>query len=269
MLGWVTVMLTTIALLISLMPGEELAAADQEVDVELVLAVDVSGSMDLEEAQVQRAGYVDALRHPEFIDAVRDGLTGRIAISYFEWAGAIREDSLVPWQIISGPQDASAFAARLEARPISTRRGTSISGAIVYGAKLFDANGYSGLRRVIDISGDGPNNFGPPVTPARDAATALGIVINGLAIMIRPSTAHGSLDDYYANCVIGGPGAFVLPVQEPEDFAVAIRRKLILEVSGAEPSARTIPAAGEPTDCLIGEKLRPSYMERFYPELDR
>jgi hypothetical protein len=269
MLGWVTVMLTTLALLISLMPGAELAAADQEVDVELVLAVDVSGSMDLEEAQVQRAGYVDALRHPEFIDAVRDGLTGRIAISYFEWAGAIRDDSLVPWQIISGPEDASAFAARLEARPISTRRGTSISGAIVYGAKLFDANGYSGLRRVIDISGDGPNNFGPPVTPARDAATALGIVINGLAIMIRPSTAHGSLDDYYANCVIGGPGAFVLPVQEPEDFAVAIRRKLILEVSGAEPSARTIPAAGKPADCLIGEKLRPSYMERFYPELDR
>jgi hypothetical protein len=263
------VMLTTLALLISLMPGAELAAADQEVDVELVLAVDVSGSMDLEEAQVQRAGYVDALRHPEFIDAVRDGLTGRIAISYFEWAGTIRDNSLVSWQIISGPEDANAFAAQLEARPIATRRGTSISGAIVYGAQLFDANGYSGLRRVIDVSGDGPNNFGPPVTPARDAATALGIIINGLAIMIRPSAAYGSLDDYYANCVIGGPGAFVLPVQEPEDFAIAIRRKLILEVSGAEPPARTIPAAGEPADCLIGEKLRPSYMERFYPELDR
>jgi hypothetical protein len=264
--GWVMVMLTTLALLISLMPGAELAAADQEVDVELVLAVDVSGSMDLEEAQVQRAGYVDALRHPEFIDAVRDGLTGRIAI---EWAGTIRDNSLVSWQIISGPEDANAFAAQLEARPIATRRGTSISGAIVYGAQLFDGNGYSGLRRVIDVSGDGPNNFGPPVTPARDAATALGIIINGLAIMIRPSAAYGSLDDYYANCVIGGPGAFVLPVQEPEDFAIAIRRKLILEVSGAEPPARTIPAAGEPADCLIGEKLRPSYMERFYPELDR
>ncbi len=262
-------MLTTLALLISLMTGAEFAAADQEVDVELVLAVDVSGSMDIEEAQVQRAGYVDALRHPDFVDAVRDGLTGRIAISYFEWAGTIRDDSLVSWQIISGPEDASAFAARLEARPISTRRGTSISGAIVYGAKLFDANGYSGLRRVIDISGVGPNNFGAPVTPARDAATALGIIINGLAIMIRPSSAHGSLDDYYSDCVIGGPGAFVLPVQEPEDFAIAIRRKLILEVSGAEPPARTVPAAAEPADCLIGERLRPSYMERFYPELDR
>ena len=263
-------MLTTLALLISLTAGVEIAvASDQEVDVELVLAVDVSGSMDLEEAQVQRAGYVDALRHPDFINAVRDGLTGRIAISYFEWAGTIRDSSHLPWQVISGQEEADAFAALLEARPIATRRGTSISGAIVYGAKLFDANGYTGIRRVIDISGDGPNNFGAPVIPARDAATALGIIINGLAIMIRPSAALGSLDDYYSNCVIGGPGAFVLPVQEPEDFAIAIRRKLILEVSGAEPQARVIRTAGEGADCLIGEKLRPSYMDRYYPELDK
>lgn len=264
-------MMVTLALLMSLTAGAEIAASDQEVevDVELVLAVDVSGSMDLEEAQVQRAGYVEALRHPDFVNAVRDGLNGRIAISYFEWAGTIRDSSHLPWQIISGPEDASTFAAQLEARPIATRRGTSISTAIVYGAKLFDANGYSGMRRVIDISGDGPNNFGPPVTPARDAATALGIIINGLAIMIRPSAAFGSLDDYYSNCVIGGPGAFVLPVQEPEDFAIAIRRKLILEVSGAEPPARVIRTAGTDADCMIGEKLRPSTMERFYPELDR
>jgi hypothetical protein len=264
------VMLTTLALLMSLTAGAETAAASgEEVDVELVLAVDVSGSMDLEEAQVQRAGYVDALRHPDFVNAVREGLTGRIAISYFEWAGTVRDSSHLPWQIISGPEDANAFATLLEARPIATRRGTSISGAIAYGAKLFDANSYSGMRRVIDISGDGPNNFGPPVIPARDAATALGIIINGLAIMIRPSAAYGSLDDYYSNCVIGGPGAFVLPVQEPEDFAIAIRRKLILEVSGAEPPARVIRTAGSDADCMIGERLRPSNMDRYYPELDR
>lgn len=149
------------------------------------------------------------------------------------------------------------------------RRGTSISGAIVYGARLFEGNGYSGLRRVIDISGDGPNNFGAPVTPARDTATALGIVINGLAIMIRPSAAYGSLDDYYANCVIGGPGAFVLPVRDPEDFAIAIRRKLILEVSGAEPPARVIRTAGPAYDCMIGEKLRPGTLERLSPEQRR
>lgn len=264
------VMLTTLALLMSLTAGAEIAATSREdVDVELVLAVDVSGSMDLEEAEVQRAGYVEALRHPDFVAAVRDGLTGRIAISYFEWAGTIRDNSYISWRIISGPEDASAFAALLEARPIATRRGTSISSAIAYGAKLFDASPYTGMRRVIDISGDGPNNFGAPVSPARDAATALGIIINGLAIMIRPSAAYGSLDDYYSNCVIGGPGAFVLPVQEAEDFSVAIRRKLILEVSGAEPPTRVVSAAGQPADCMMGEKLRPGYMERYYPELDR
>jgi hypothetical protein len=100
-------------------------------------------------------------------------------------------------------------------------------------------------------------------------ATTLGIVINGLAIMIRPSAAFGSLDDYYSNCVIGGPGAFVLPVHDPEDFAVAIRRKLILEVSGAEPPARVIRTAGPAYDCMIGEKLRPGAMERFLPEQGR
>ena len=263
-------MLTMLALLMSLTAGAGLAAASSdEVDVELVLAVDVSGSMDIEEAEVQRAGYVEALRHPDFINAVREGLTGRIAITYFEWAGTIRDSSHIPWQIISGPEEAGAFAALLEARPIATRRGTSISGAIAYGARLFEENAYRGMRRVIDVSGDGPNNFGAPVTPARDAAAALGIVINGLAIMIRPSAAYGSLDGYYANCVIGGPGAFVLSVQEPEDFTIAIRRKLILEVSRAQPPARVIRTAGPAFDCMIGERLRPSGMDRYYPELDR
>jgi hypothetical protein len=260
-------MLTTLALLMGLTAGT--AASGEEVDVELVLAVDVSRSMDIEEAEVQRAGYVQALRHPDFINAVRDGLNGRIAITYFEWAGTISDSSHIHWQVISGPGEAGAFAALVEARPIAMRRGTSISGAIVYGARLFEGNGYSGLRRVIDISGDGPNNFGAPVTPARDTATALGIVINGLAIMIRPSAAYGSLDDYYANCVIGGPGAFVLPVRDPEDFAVAIRRKLILEVSGAEPPARVIRTAGPAYDCMIGEKLRPGTLERLSPEQRR
>lgn len=252
-------MLTMLALLMSLTADAGIAAASGgEVDVELVLAVDVSGSMDREEAQVQRAGYVEALRHPEFVEAVRGGLTGRIALSYFEWAGTIRDSAHIPWHIISSQQEADAFAAQLEARPIATYRGTSISGAIAHGATLIENGPYSGLRRVIDISGDGPNNFGAPVTPARDAATARGIIINGLAIMIRPSAAFGPLDDYYADCVIGGPGAFVLPVQEPEDFAIAIRRKLILEVSGAEPPARLVRAAGKGTDCSIGNRLWPN-----------
>lgn len=243
------------------------AEAGTDVDLELVLAVDVSGSMDLEEAQIQRAGYVSALMHPEFLSAVREGFQGRIAISYFEWGGTISKNSQMPWVLIETAGDAERFARMIKERPFASMRGTSLSAAIAYGSKLFDGNGYAGTRRVIDVSGDGPNNYGAPVTPARDAATSLGIVVNGLAIMVRPSAAYGPLDRYYADCVIGGPGAFVVAVQEPEDFAMAIRRKLILEVSGNRPPATVIPVAGD-ADCMIGEKLRPGF-DRYYRELDR
>ncbi len=248
-------------------PTSAAAEAGTDVDLELVLAVDISGSMDLEEAQVQRAGYVAALTHPDFLSAIREGFQGRIAISYFEWGGTIGKNSQMPWALIETSDDAARFAKLIKERPFASLRGTSLSAAIAYGSKLFDGNGYAGVRRVIDISGDGPNNYGAPVTPARDAATSLGIVVNGLAIMIRPSAAYGPLDRYYADCVIGGPGAFVVSVQEPEDFAIAIRRKLILEVSGTQPPATIIPVAGD-SDCMIGEKLRPG-LDRYYPELDR
>lgn len=139
-----------------------------------------------------------------------------------------------------------------------------------FGTGLIDSNAFSGARRVIDVSGDGPNNTGPPVTPARNDAVSRGIIINGLAILIRPSVSTGPLDQYYAECVIGGPGSFVLPVHEPEDFAIAIRQKLILEVSGLTPEPALRLAAGEAAaDCMIGEKLRPGFLDRVYPELDR
>jgi hypothetical protein len=259
-------MLPTLALLLSLTAGSPVATAAAtaaEVDVELVLAVDMSGSMDIEEARIQRAGYIDALRHPDFANAVSAGLIGRIAISYFEWAGSVNETSLVTWQMIENGRDATAFADQLEARPVSTRRGTSISNAISYGAALIEANAFAGMRRVIDVSGDGPNNMGPPVTPARDAAVAKGMVVNGLAILIRPSGARGPLDRYYADCVIGGPGSFVLPVHQPTDFATAIRQKLVMEISGLETAPRVVPIQiAPPTDCMIGEKLRPMFLDR-------
>lgn len=259
-------MITTIAMLLGLSGGiaaTPAAAGDTQVDVALVLAVDMSGSMDLEEARIQRQGYVEALRHPEFINAVTGGLTGRIAISYFEWAGSVNETSVVKWHLIEDAAGASAFADQLASRPVFTRRGTSISNAISFGAKLLGANPYDPLRRVIDVSGDGPNNLGPPVDPARDAAVASGIVINGLAILIRPSGSAGKLDRYYADCVIGGPGSFVLPVHQPEDFAVAIRQKLVLEVSSRQPAEQPIPIQAAPSsDCLIGEKLRPDWLDR-------
>ena len=257
-------MLTTLAVLMGLSGVAPAAqAAANEVDVTLVLAVDTSRSMDFEEISIQREGYVEALKHKEFIAAVQSGLTGRIAISYFEWAGYVVQDSMIDWQVIETEADAIAFADKLGARPIATQRRTSISTAIDQGASMIVTSPFQGRREVIDISGDGPNNSGDPVTPARDKAVARGMVINGLAIMLRPSDAPGGLDKYYADCVIGGPGAFVLPVHKIEDFAIAVRRKLVLEISGLPPPAKVRKIAGLPTtDCLIGEKQWRDIFER-------
>jgi hypothetical protein len=262
-------MLATLAMLMSLsaLPhaapaqvatGLETAAVQSssgDVDVELVLAVDTSRSMDYEEVRIQREGYINALQHAEFINAVRGGLIGKIAISYFEWAGDVDPTSVIDWQVIETSQDAASFAEKLAARPIATQRRTSISAAIAYGATSIIANRYRGMRQVIDVSGDGPNNIGGPVEFARDKAVEAGIIINGLAIMLRPSGTTGGLDKYYGDCVIGGPGSFVLPVHAAEDFAVAIRRKLVMEVSGlSTPKIHRIAApAPSKVDCLMGE----------------
>ncbi|MBW9055930.1 DUF1194 domain-containing protein [Rhizobium mesosinicum] len=259
-------MLTTLAILASLSGAAATIAqlSQNEVDVELVLAVDTSRSMDYEEVRIQREGYVEALRHKEFLDAVQGGLTGRIAVSYFEWAGYVVPGSVIDWQVIETQKDARDFADKLEMRPIATQRRTSISAAIVQGASMLAASPYKGHREVIDVSGDGPNNSGDPVTPARDAALQAGIVINGLAIMLRPSDVPEGLDKYYGDCVIGGPGSFVLPVHKIEDFAVAVRRKLVWEISGRELPAEIGKIAMNPptTDCLVGEKLWQNLFDR-------
>lgn len=240
------------------------------VDVELVLAVDVSESMDPDEFAVQRTGYVAALRDPDFIRAALSGSNGRIALSYFEWAGAVQDRSLVPWRIIDSADSARTFADNLEILPADVFRGTSISGALEFGAASIETNGFDGVRRVIDISGDGPNNFGGPVVQARDAAVGRGIVVNGLPILIRPSPIFPAIDRYYTECVTGGSGSFVLPIRTISEFATAIRRKLILEVSGASPEPKIVLAqAGAPVDCLIGERTRRRLSDRFFPELDR
>ena len=236
--------------------GAQGAGGAMEVDLELVLAVDVSGSMDDEEHAVQRAGYVAAIGHPDFVRAIQAGAYQRLALTYVEWAGPSLQATVMPWRLIDGAASAGAFAADLAARPITQIRGTSISGALVYSTALFDNNVYDGLRKVIDVSGDGPNRNGIPVDVARDLAVGRGIVINGLPIMIRPSRSFVSLDRYYAGCVIGGPGAFVLPVTKVEEVAEAIRRKLILDIA-ARPGSPVIPVqATEPVDCQIGERLR-------------
>jgi hypothetical protein len=245
------------------------APMSDQVDVELVLAVDVSRSMDPGEFALQRAGYVAALRHPDFLGAVRGGMNGRIALTYFEWAGTVRAETLVPWQVIDSAEAAESFASQLESLPADTYRGTSISGALTFGASLLKDSGYEGFRQVIDVSGDGPNNIGEPVVPVRDAAVAGGITVNGLPIIIRPSPTFQDLDRYYADCVTGGPGSFVLPIRDSAEFATAVRRKLILEVSGLQP-AEVIPVqARQPVDCGVGERDRRFYSDPYLPELGR
>jgi hypothetical protein len=231
------------------------------VDVELVIAVDISYSMDPEEQALQREGYVKALASREFMQALREGANGKIAITYFEWAGQNDQKILMPWRLIEGPESADAVAAEIAAAPYRRAARTSISGALTFAKPLFDASGYRGLRRVIDVSGDGTNNSGPLVVPARDEVLAAGITINGLPIMLkRPMPGTMDIDDldiYYEDCVIGGPGAFVIPIREREKFIEATRTKLVLEVAGRQPEPRVIPAsAQEPRiSCTIGERM--------------
>lgn len=244
------------------------AAAEGElaVDLELVLAVDVSGSIDPAEALLQREGYIKALTSPEVVRAVTGGPNGRIAVSYLEWAGAGHVRLVVGWQMIDGQRSAEAMAALLSEAGFVSGQRTSISSAVLFALPLFRGNGYAGTRRVIDISGDGPNNNGLPVLAARDAAANAGVAVNGLAILNDRLGPLGypvltDLDVYYEECVITGPGAFVLIAQGFDDFGAAIRRKLVLEIADLappEPPVRRV--AGY--DCLIGERQLQEWLRR-------
>jgi hypothetical protein len=231
------------------------------VDVELVLAVDVSFSMDPDEQALQREGYIKALTSTEFLRALREGANGKIAVIYVEWAGANDQRIIMPWRLIEGPESADAVAGEISRAPYRRASRTSISGALNFSKTLFDASGYRGLRRVIDVSGDGANNAGPLVVAARDEIIAMGITINGLPIMLnRPNMGYmdvAELDVYYEDCVIGGAGAFVIPIREREKFIEATRTKLVLEVAGRVPEAKIIPASADKprVSCTIGERM--------------
>jgi hypothetical protein len=209
-------------------PANSLADKDaaSSVDLELVLAVDVSYSMDMDELAIQREGYAQAIISKEFLQALKTGPTGKIAVTYFEWAASSDQKIIIPWRVIDGPETADAVANEIMKTPIRRASRTSISGAINFAMPLFDENPYHGLRRVIDISGDGPNNNGAPVTGARDAALEKGITINGLPIMVKePSYSTMDIDN--------------------------------LEVADRTPERRMVPVAEkEPrVSCLIGEKI--------------
>ncbi len=232
-----------------------------EVDVELVLAVDISFSMDPDEQELQREGYAHALTSNEFLRALKDGIHGKIAITYLEWANINERRVIVPWRLIDGPEAADGFVAEIMRAPYRRASRTSVSGALEFSAQQFENSGYKGIRRVIDVSGDGANNNGPPVTIVRDEVLAKGIVINGLPIMLKDPIGSGmdieGLDIYYEDCVIGGPGAFVIPIKEREKFKEATRTKLLQEVAALPPDARAVPASSSAPriSCLLGEQI--------------
>ncbi|QIB34396.1 DUF1194 domain-containing protein [Ancylobacter pratisalsi] len=243
------------------------ARADERVDVELVLAVDVSYSMDLDELALQREGYMKAVTSSEFLNALKLGPNGRVALAYVEWAGVDEQKLVVDWTFVSGREEAEAFARAIRDAPLRRVYRTSISGVMDFGADLIENNGIRGLRRVIDISGDGTNNQGPMVEPTRDSLVSRGITINGLPLMLKEPAGSmldiGQLDIYYEDCVIGGPGAFVIPVRGPHEFADAIKTKLVLEIAGVTPPRQSLVhrAAGEARiSCTIGERM---WMERW------
>jgi Protein of unknown function (DUF1194) len=262
----------------ALQPASAQAPRADQVDLHLVLAVDVSWSMDPEEQRLQRDGYVLAFRDPAVHKAIASGQTGRIAVTYFEWAGAEIHFLVIPWTIVDSPAAAHRIADELAQRRISRHRMTSISSALQYADRLLKEAPGEAARKVIDVSGDGPNNSGvSPVTKVRDEVLATGVVINGLPIMLKAgnpdNTGFGQdindLDDYYANCVIGGPGSFMIPILKPDEFASATRQKLLQEISSITPRTMraqmrvTPPAGSSEYDCEVGEKnWRRYYLDR-------
>ena len=226
------------------------------VDLELVIALDVSTSMDREERQLQRDGFVAAFRDPEIVRAILSGQQRRIAVLFIEWAGEKRQDVILDWRLVSDTTSALSLAEALEGRvPGRLPLGTSIGDALLYAASLFGSDRYAGTRQVIDFSGDGTNNRGPDPAGVRDALIARGITINGLPIVYKPLMAGvtgtdpqhfdpGFLIRYFQHEVIGGPASFVEPVLGLHHFPAAIRRKLMREIRSTNELAAVRTPSG-------------------------
>ncbi|MEK9968598.1 MAG: DUF1194 domain-containing protein, partial [Ferrovibrio sp.] len=265
-------------------------AEPMPVDLELLLAIDISGSIDADEARLQREGYARALLDKDVLKAIRGGIHGKIAIAYFDWSDSYVQSEILDWTLIQDEASARAVSQRLLDTQTRTARRTSISGAIHYAIPRFGAGPYKGMRRVLDISGDGPNNDGDMVDQARDKAVAAGIVINGLPIINGKQNTWGfpqleDLDLYYEGCVIGGPGAFVVVAESFDTFHEAVRRKLILEIAtapalppawqrpnntdGGPPvfhKAQSAPGSRYPKGCDIGERQSREFWRRRFDQ---
>jgi hypothetical protein len=208
-----------------------LAFAQTAVDLQLVLAVDASGSVDQRRFELQQQGYVAAFRDPRVLRAIQSGATQGIAVTMVQWTGPALQIQVLPWTLINDATTAHAFAAAIAATPRQLfSGGTSISGVIDYAVPLILESQFQGARRVIDISGDGVNNRGRSPASARDDAVRAGITINGLPIL----ALEPDLDRYFSDLVIGGPGAFVIAAKSYETFAEAILKKLIREMAANE-----------------------------------
>ena len=208
--------------------ASEQSPAQTPVDLQLVLAVDTSGSVSEARFELQKQGYVAAFRNPRVLSAIRQGANQSIAVTMTQWTGPALQVQVVPWTLLKDEASVLAFATAIEKAPRELfSGGTSISGAIDHAMLLLPSSPYKGTKRVIDVSGDGSNNRGRPVTMARDDAVRDGVIINGLPIL----TLEPYLDKYYFENVIGGPGSFMIPAETYEKFANAVLRKLVLEIA--------------------------------------
>ncbi len=261
--------------ILGLAAGPAAAKKINYVDLELVIATDVSYSIDDDEARLQREGIAAAFRSKDVIRAIRSGFLRKIAVAYIDYSSSQYNTIVVDWRIVSDAASAEEFATILLKAPPSYGRRTSISDAVELAAEMIGSNQFEGTRRVIDVSGDGPNNFGRLVDRVRDETAAKRITINGLPIVNDGGGFRGSryylpdLDLYYRGCVIGGPGAFIEVAKDFKDFARAIRRKLILEIAAAPPGIPVVvqasvhspmpaspPRKGYHLGCDIGERMR-------------
>jgi hypothetical protein len=222
------------------------AKADTPVDLQLVLAVDVSRSIDEVEAELQRRGYIEALTNERVIDAILSGEHKRIAICYTEWAGTHYQVVVIDWTMLDSPAAARRFAEKLAEAPRTSQSWTAVGAALAHAGQRFESSGFAPKRRVIDVSGDGRTNDGPPAEIVRDKLVAQGIVINGLPVMMN-RTNFGRppdlmLDKYYEENVIGGPGSFMIVADNFDHFSRAVRTKLVREISDAGGPRRSTPA---------------------------
>lgn len=226
------------------MAGASPARAETAVDLQLVMAVDVSRSIDEVEAELQRRGYIEALTNDRVVDAILSGEHQRIALCYTEWAGTHYQVVVIDWTVIDSAATARRFAEKLAEAPRTSQSWTAVGAALAFAGQRFENSGFTSRRRVIDVSGDGRTNDGPPAELVRDRLVAQGIVINGLPVMMnrhnfgRPPDAQ--LDRYYEENVIGGPGSFMIVASNFEDFGRAVRSKLIREISATGTGSPSI-----------------------------